>query len=135
MRRRRRERGVPEMMISPMIDMMFLLLVFFIVSTMYMNESHVLPVSLPRAEHAEQAAKTPAEVTVMADGRLFLEDREVSMETLLAAAEQSALTEPDFRVVLRADGDAAYSRVIAVMDALRGAGVTRFGLAAERGTP
>ena len=59
-------------MISPMIDMSFLLLVFFIVSTMNMNEVKTLPVKLPQASQVEVDTKSLYHVTVLPDGRLSL---------------------------------------------------------------
>ena len=52
-RRRKRELTPPSIMLSPMIDMIFLLLVFFIVSTMYMSEVKTIPIRLPVAKHSE----------------------------------------------------------------------------------
>ena len=59
MRSRRRKRVItpPEIMLSPMIDMIFLLLVFFIVSTMYMSEIKTIPIRLPAAQNAETVSK------------------------------------------------------------------------------
>ena len=59
--RRRRYRSHdegPKLMLSPMIDMMFLCLVFFIVSTMYMSDIRTIPVRLPQAAHSESVSKT-----------------------------------------------------------------------------
>lgn len=54
MRRRRRSLSTaPGLMLSPMIDLIFLLLVFFVVSTMYMSNVQTIPVVLPKAEHSE----------------------------------------------------------------------------------
>lgn len=70
-------------MISPMIDMSFLLLVFFIVSTMNMNEVKTLPVKLPQASQVEVDTKSLYHVTVLPDGRLFLEDKPLTKEAFL----------------------------------------------------
>lgn len=56
-RRRKRVMKSPEIMLSPMIDMIFLLLVFFIVSTMYMSEVKTIPIRLPVARHSENVSK------------------------------------------------------------------------------
>ena len=64
MRSRRRKRVItpPEIMLSPMIDMIFLLLVFFIVSTMYMSEIKTIPIRLPAAQNAETRERQPSKV-------------------------------------------------------------------------
>ncbi len=71
-RRRRREDKAPEIMLSPMIDMIFLLLVFFIVSTMYMSETKTIPIRLPVAQHSENVSKSNFNVSVKKDGTLYL---------------------------------------------------------------
>ena len=74
MRSRRRKRVItpPEIMLSPMIDMIFLLLVFFIVSTMYMSEIKTIPIRLPAAQNAETVSKSNFSVTIKKDGSVYL---------------------------------------------------------------
>ena len=78
-------------MISPMIDMSFLLLVFFIVSTMNMNEVKTLPVKLPQASQVEVDTKSLYHVTVLPDGRLFLEDKTLTKEAFLLSPVWSTI--------------------------------------------
>ena len=63
------------------------------------------------------------------DGNLFLNDREISQEALVQAAARKSAENTSFSVVIRADKDVSYDRVMSLLDALKGAGVTRFGLA------
>ena len=120
MRQRRRfhqDHKEPYILLSPMIDLIFLLLVTFIAGTMYMENVHTMPVRLPAAAHSVRTSGTPFMVTLTRDGKLFLNDREIS-----------------FSVVIRADKDVSYDRVMSLLDALKGAGVTRFGLASGEKT-
>ena len=71
-RRRKRVMKSPEIMLSPMIDMIFLLLVFFIVSTMYMSEVKTIPIRLPVARHSENVSKSNFNVTIKKDGSFIL---------------------------------------------------------------
>lgn len=134
MRRRPRKQSLPsQLMLSPMIDMIFLLLVFFIVSTMYMSEIKTIPIRLPVAQNSETVSKSNFAVTVKKDGVLYLEDNKIEMKQLVANAAAESKRDAAFSVIIRADGEANYKTVIKLMDELKGAGVTRFGLATDLG--
>ena len=134
MRRRPRKQSLPpQLMLSPMIDMIFLLLVFFIVSTMYMSEIKTIPIRLPVAQNSETVSKSNFAVTVKKDGVLYLEDNKIEIKQLVANAAAESNRDAAFSVIIRADGEANYKTVIKLMDELKGAGVTRFGLATDLG--
>lgn len=134
MRRRPRKQSLPpQLMLSPMIDMIFLLLVFFIVSTMYMSEIKTILIRLPVAQNSETVSKSNFTVTVKKDGALYLEDNKIEMKQLVANAAAESKRDAAFSVIIRADGEANYKTVIKLMDELKGAGVTRFGLATDLG--
>ena len=134
MRRRPRKQSLPpQLMLSPMIDMIFLLLVFFIVSTMCMSEIKTIPIRLPVAQNSETVSKSNFAVTVKKDGVLYLEDNKIEMKQLVANAAAESKRDAAFSVIIRADGEANYKTVIKLMDELKGAGVTRFGLATDLG--
>ena len=134
MRRRPRKQSLPpQLMLSPMIDMIFLLLVFFIVSTMYVSEIKTIPIRLPVAQNSETVSKSNFAVTVKKDGVLYLEDNKIEMKQLVANAAAESKRDAAFSVIIRADGEANYKTVIKLMDELKGAGVTRFGLATDLG--
>lgn len=135
MRRGRHRRGLtpPEIMLSPMIDMIFLLLVFFIISTMYMSELKTIPIRLPVAQNSETVSKSSFNVTVKKDGTIYLDEDQMDIEQLVANAAVESKRDSSFSVIIRAEGDAEYKTVIKLMDKLKGAGVTRFGLATDVG--
>ncbi len=135
MRRGRHRRGLtpPEIMLSPMIDMIFLLLVFFIISTMYMSELKTIPIRLPVAQNSETVSKSSFNVTVKKDGTIYLDEDQMDIEQLVANAAMESKRDSSFSVIIRAEGDAEYKTVIKLMDKLKGAGVTRFGLATDVG--
>lgn len=134
MRRRPRKQSLPpQLMLSPMIDMIFLLLVFFIVSTMYMSEIKTIPIRLPVAQNSETVSKSNFAVTVKKDGVLYLEDNKIEIKQLVANAAAESKRDAAFSVIICADGEANYKTVIKLMDELKGAGVTRFGLATDLG--
>lgn len=131
--RDRRSFTKPEVMIIPMIDIMFFLLVFFMISTLYMVDMKTVSVNLPKATHAETQTTVTYLVTMKQDGSLWLEDKKITKEELLKKAQIERQRNPQFSVVLRADQGLDYGKVIALLDEMKGAGINRFGLAAESG--
>jgi len=131
--RNRHDFTKPELIIIPMIDIIFFLLVFFMMSTLSMIHLKTVDVDMPKAEHAETQMKTVYLVTMRRDGSLWLEDQPIEETQLLRQAAQQCRENPQFAVVVRADQSIDYGMVIAFLDKLKGAGVTHFGLAAESG--
>lgn len=129
----RRVQQKPEIMIIPMIDIMFFLLVFFMIGTMYMMNVNTVPVQLPAAQHTNPETKAPFVVTVKNDGSVWQDERQADLATLVALAGGQAYNNPNFSVVIRADQNADYGRVMHVMDQFRGVGIKKFGLAAQAG--
>lgn len=127
----RKQDDVPELMISPMIDMIFLLLVFFILSTMYMSEVRTLPIRLPTAAQTTVEMKTKFTVTVKKDGSFWIENQQVSEDDILRLAAAAKEKDSHFRVVLRGEDDVPYKVMIHLLDSLRGIHVERVSLAAS----
>lgn len=124
-----RETKQPDLNIIPMIDIMFFLLVFFMLSTMYMVEQKTIPVNLPQATSAAIDNKTNFTVTLKDDGSIYLEDQQTDIQTLLMQATKEHKNNPSFAIIIRADKDINYDKVVSFIDTLKKAGITRFGLA------
>lgn len=133
---RRREKikdKTPELMISPMIDLIFLLLAFFIISTMYMTEVRTISIELPQAESAEVVHKSSSLVSVKKDGTYWLDEKKMPLEKLVEEVKARSRANPGYSVVIRGEKEARYNDVIRVLDACKSAGLTHFGLAAGQG--
>ena len=126
-----RNRKTPELNIIPMIDIMFFLLVFFMLSTMYMVDLKTIPIKLPQATNTQVDTKTTFAVSLKADGTIYLGDAETDMASLIMQASLEQKHNPYFAIVIRADKEVDYGRVIELIDKLKGAGITRFGLATD----
>ena len=131
--RDRRSFEKPEVMIIPMIDIMFFILVFFMLSTLYMVNLKTVDINLPKAQHAELRTMAPYLVTMKKDGSLWLEDKKMEEGQLLRKAENEARRNPHFSVVMRVEREVDYGKVIQLLDKFKSIGVTRFGLGAESG--
>ena len=112
----------------PLIDVVFLLLVFFIYSMFSMTIHRGLPVNLPTASTATVDKKTFITITLQRDGRLFVEDQEVDTHTLSSLLVKEREKDPDLQVYLRADREVSYHRAVEVMDLVRSAGIHKLAL-------
>lgn len=128
-----RETKQPNLMIIPMIDIMFFLLVFFMISTIYMVEQRSLPVQLPKTAQAASENKPSFVVTMKEDGTLWLEETQLSFDALAWQVQLESRRNQNFSVLLRADERVSYGKVVAVLDLLKRSGVERFALATEKG--
>lgn len=128
-RRRRRQRKAPmsEINVTPMVDVMLVLLIVFMVAAPLLTVG--VPIDLPETQ--AQNLATPAEpitLTVTSLGAVFIGDQEVSLED--AIAQVNALTaENEYqRIYVRGDASADYGAVMKVMGALSAAGHSKIGL-------
>lgn len=121
----------PKLMIIPMIDIIFFLLVFFMMNTLYMVDQRTIPVALPQSSAARSDITKQVVVTVAAPGTIFIEDEEVTIAKLQQHVEHEMTTTRDSAFVLRADRQAEYGTVIAVLDLLKMAGVQHVGMATD----
>lgn len=126
-----RNRRPPDLNIIPMIDIMFFLLVFFMLSTMYMIDLKTIPVKLPKAATAASDTTSTFAVSLKSDGSIYLCDTKTDLKALLTQANMEQKSNPYFAVIIRADKDIDYGRVITLIDKLKGSGITRFGLATD----
>ena len=129
---RKRGKKAPEIMLSPMIDMMFLLLIFFIVSAMYMSELKTIPVKLPVASETITQSTVKFTVTIKDDGAYWLGDKVIGKPELINRAREEQKKDEKFSVVIRAGENVQYKAVIGLLDSFKKAGISRVGLATEK---
>ena len=112
----RRAFSKPEVMIIPMIDIMFFLLVFFMLSTLYMVDLKTIPVNMPKVQNAQSQTNVNYLVTMKADGTLYLENKLIDEDTLLQGAKEKYEENNNFAVVIRADENVDYGKIMALLD-------------------
>lgn len=108
-----------ELNIVPMIDVIFAILTFFIVSTLFLTRSESLPVNLPKAATAETQQQTKLTVTVDDDGQVSVNREAVELKQLQAKVRSQMEETQSAIIVINADEAVSHGRVIAVMDQLR----------------
>ena len=105
--------------IVPMIDVIFAILTFFIISTLYLTRSQGLPVNLPKAGTAQSQNSTPIAVTIDEKGNLALNRKSTNLEALESQVEALIPSGQEVVVILNADEQVNHGQVIAVMDRVR----------------
>jgi biopolymer transport protein ExbD len=131
MRLQRRNMKKARIEIIPMIDTIFFLLVFFMISTLSMTQFKGLPINLPKAASGQQAPAESATITIDKDGRLFLNRQAVDTTVLGEALRQQLAKNPDLLVVINADDAVEHGRVVDVMDIARDANVAKMAIAVK----
>ncbi len=125
-----------EINLTPLIDVVFLLLIFFMVSTSFERPS-VLRIDLPEASTSEtENLPTVVEFIVSEDGRLFVGDDELvdqRQATVQAALAERFRQTPDAVLVVRADGEAPHRLVVRVLDSAAAEGIRRVSIATVEG--
>ncbi len=124
-----RVENTPQLMIIPMIDIIFFLLVFFMLSTLYMTEQRTIPVQLPAAASALQDPQLRLTITVLPDGRTYVDQEEVPLTLLRQRIALALSQQPDASFSLRADQGTDYAKVVAALDELKAGGARRIALA------
>ncbi|MBN9004454.1 MAG: protein TolR [Rhizobiales bacterium] len=131
-RGRRRSAPMAEINVTPMVDVMLVLLIIFMVSAPLLTVGVPLDLPQTQAKSLEQD-KTPLQLSVDTKGRIFINDTEVSMDELIPKLK--AITDArgglDERIYMRADKKADYGTVAKVMGRLSGAGFKRLALVTE----
>lgn len=116
--------------LTPMVDVVFLLIIFFMVSTTFISLETGLPVDLPQAQTAEATPTEWPTVTVSRDEQVFVGGAAVEPEDLPALLADLIEASGQGAVVLRADGTVPHALVVRVMDMIKQSGATRIAIAA-----
>lgn len=121
----------PQLNIVPMIDVIFAILTFFIMSTLYLTRSQGLPVNLPTAATANQQGQSQIVLTINPQGELSLNRQPVQFAELVPTVRKLIGNNPQALVVINADERVSHGRVIAAMDQLRTIPAVRLAIATQ----
>ena len=119
-----------EMNITPLLDLAFVLLVIFIITTTPLVND--LDLNLPKASRKEKDPPRKANyVTVDATGRMYLNKKQIDLDELLPQFIQLRIDDPDLSVIVRGDSKTKYQSIVNILDRLQQANVVRVDLATE----
>lgn len=117
--------------ITPMLDVVFIMLIFFIVTASFVKESGI-EVSRPQADTAVQQNKANILIAINDKGEIWINKRKVDVSSVRANIEVLHAENPQGSVVIQADEEAKTKLLVAVMDASREAGVYNISISADK---
>lgn len=119
--------------IVPMIDVIFSILAFFIISSMFLSKSEGLPVNLPQASTARVQTETKKIIiSIDNSGQLMLDDKKIELTDLEQGVRDRAQNQQAAIVVLKADKSVEHGQVVEVMDRVRRIEGVKLAIAAEK---
>ncbi len=131
MRRRRSKRqDEEEVNLTPMLDVVFILLIFFIVTASFVKESG-MDINRPAAAMAVRKERGNILVAITPTGQIWIDRRQVDIRAVRANIERLHAENPQGAVVIQADRDSKNGLLVEVMDAAKLAGVENISIAAE----
>jgi len=124
----------PVLALTSMLDVIFLLLCFFVTISVYSQWESEISISLPKAATAEQPERLPGEIVVnlAKDGTVKVNGTALSLDDLQGRLRKISKFYPGQPVIIRADKSARYEHLVRVIDTCRGADVWNFSLATEK---
>ncbi|MDD9173472.1 biopolymer transporter ExbD [Aliivibrio sp. S2TY2] len=128
--RRTKTREEANIDLTSMLDIVFIMLIFFIVTSSFVRESGV-EVNRPQASHSVAQKEVGIFVAITANNQVFIDKRRVDMERVEAVLASLHLDNPQANLVIQADKHAYNGTVVSVMDAAKGAGIEGIALATE----
>ncbi|EGL53581.1 biopolymer transport protein [Methylophaga aminisulfidivorans MP] len=128
---RRQSGGIAEINMTPLIDMVFILLIFFIVTSSFVKETGV-DVNRPSAKTAVKKELANILISIRPNGEIWMDKRQIDRRAVRANVERMHAENPEGSVIILADEEAKTGLLIEVMDQARLAGVANVSIAAER---
>ena len=129
--RRQSQQEEAQIDLTSMLDIVFIMLIFFIVTSSFVRESGV-EVNRPQASNVVSQKDAGIFVAITSANDIFIDKRVVDVERVQATLEHLLLEQPDASLVIQADEHAYNGTVVKVMDAAKGAGVKNIALAADK---
>lgn len=124
------ERKNPRIELIPLVDIIFLLLVFFIYSMLSMAVYRGIPVMLPTAQSVESAKEEALFVTLDRDGNIYVDRGLIPVDRVLDRFRNEQLSSPGKTAIISADGETPYSVFVDVLDKIRIAGFQKISIEA-----
>ena len=123
----------PQLALTSMLDVIFLLLCFFVTISVFSQWESEISIKLPSAATAEEPDRLPGEIIVNLDkdGKVSVNSRSLELGDLETRLAKVAKFYPDQAVIIRADKDVRYERLVAVIDTCRAANVWNFSFATD----
>ena len=110
--------------LTPLVDMLFIILLFFLVTSTFIDQPNI-QLELPTTKHTPTSKVDEQVLTISRDGRLFFQNEPVERKELIQVLKKAFSQQKEKTLVLRADKNVPYGLVVDVMDAAKGAGLKK----------
>ncbi len=128
----RRSRVVmADINVTPLVDVMLVLLVIFMITAPLLTAGVSIDLPKAKAKAISQQDNKPIEISIDAQGRIFMGETRMEMEVLVAKLQAVALEAPDNRIYIKADEKLDYGKIMAVMAAVNNAGFNKIALVSD----
>ena len=124
------ETGQPEITMAPLIDVVFLLLIFFMVTTVF-PDNRGMEIEKPESEFSEPLQLKRVLFVLQRDGSVSYKKQSITMKDVERLVKEQLTAAPDTAVMLQVDKNATTQSLISLMDACKSAGAKRVGIASE----
>jgi biopolymer transport protein ExbD len=121
----RKKRRSPALNIIPLIDVLVVLLIFYIATTVFKKTQHNISIVVPPSKHVTQAPdEAPPTIFLTKDGKVTFDDTPVEIDKLGDLLKSKKAANPDIKIYLKSDEGSTFGMMVKVMDAARDAGIT-----------
>jgi len=125
------EEDFPQINILPMIDIIFVILSFFIISSLYLVRLETIPVELPNAETSNQEKDSVIVITLDLEDKIFIDEKLVEISLVNNEVLSKIKNTNSRKVIIRADKNVRYGQVISILDILRKLDGIKIGVSTE----
>ena len=125
------EEDIPQINILPMIDIIFVILSFFIISSLYLVRLETIPLNLPNAETSNQEKNKVIVITLDLQDRIFIDEKLINSKLIKNEILSKMKDTKNRKVIIRADKDVKYGKVISIIDILRDLDNIKIGVSTE----
>lgn len=122
---------ISEINVVPLVDIILVVLIIFMVTAPIIMKPSI-NVNLPKASSGEASQATQLSIVLSEDGKIFLNDKEVELPAVLAAAQAEVIKNPEIQAIISADKNVSHGKVVSVMDTVKQGGVKKFAISIEK---
>ena len=133
MRRIQREQEEPQVDLTPMLDVVFIMLIFFIVTTSFVRETGI-DINRPMAATAEKQAKGIILIAIKPNGEIWMDRKQIEIGSIRSHVQSFKAKYPQSSVIIQSDEKSTTGTLVRVMDQIRLAGVQNISIAATPGS-
>ena len=125
------DEGINEINVTPLVDVMLVLLVIFLVASVYIVKD-AIEVELPKAAKTSDVVETTLSIVLDRNGSLYINGNPANETTIAQACRAAAAANPNAQAIIAADNDVKHGNVIKIIDLVRSNGLTRFAINVKR---